>query len=113
MLPERISSVTPPISFPPLKVKDLVHDTRLLSAFRLRDKNVLESLADELSAGQQQKLALSLALSKDPDLYIIDEPLANLTGRAETLQSISFSTDEGKEPDSGHARSRGVSQTSR
>ena len=78
MLPERISSVTPPISFPPLKVKDLVHDTRLLSAFRLRDKNVLESLADELSAGQQQKLALSLALSKNPDLYIIDEPLANL-----------------------------------
>jgi ATP-binding cassette, subfamily B, bacterial len=77
-LPERISSVTLPISFPPLKVKELVSDTDLLSQFRLRDQGVLDSFADELSAGQQQKLALSLALSKTADLYIIDEPLANL-----------------------------------
>ena len=76
VLPERISSVTLPISFPPLKVKDLVSDTSLLSAFSLRDQK--EAFADELSAGQQQKLALALALSKDADLYIIDEPLANL-----------------------------------
>jgi ATP-binding cassette, subfamily B, bacterial len=78
VLPERISSVTLPISFPPLKVKDLVNDDYLLSAFRLRDQAVLEAYADELSAGQQQKLALSLALSREADLYVIDEPLANL-----------------------------------
>lgn len=78
VLPERISSVTLPISFPPLKVKDLVSDTALLSAFRLQDQAVLEAFADELSAGQQQKLALSLALSQEADLYVIDEPLANL-----------------------------------
>jgi ATP-binding cassette subfamily B protein len=78
VLPERISSVTLPISFPPLKVKDLVDDTYLLSAFRLRDQAVLDAFADELSAGQQQKLALSLALSQDADFYVIDEPLANL-----------------------------------
>lgn len=77
-LPERISSVTLPITFPPLRVKDLVSDTQLLSEFRLRDQDVLDAFADELSAGQQQKLALSLALSKKADLYIIDEPLANL-----------------------------------
>jgi len=59
-------------------VKDLVSDTTLLSEFRLRDQAVLDAFADELSAGQQQKLALSLALSKSADLYIIDEPLANL-----------------------------------
>jgi ATP-binding cassette subfamily B protein len=59
-------------------VKDLVDDAGLLAAFSLRDQAVLEAFADELSAGQQQKLALSLALSKDADLYIIDEPLANL-----------------------------------
>jgi len=74
-LPERISSVTLPISFPPLKVKDLVSDAGLLSAFSLDDR---EAFADELSAGQQQKLAIALALSKEADLYIIDEPLANL-----------------------------------
>ena len=78
VLPKRISSVTLPITFPPLKVKDLVSDTKLLSAFRLRDQAVLDAFADELSAGQQQKLALSLALSQEADLYVIDEPLANL-----------------------------------
>ena len=39
---------------------------------------MLEAFADELSAGQQQKLAISLALSQEADLYVIDEPLANL-----------------------------------
>jgi ATP-binding cassette subfamily B protein len=77
-LPERISSVTLPITFPPLRVKDLVSDPQLLTEFRLRDQDVLDAFADELSAGQQQKIALSLALSKSADLYIIDEPLANL-----------------------------------
>ena len=78
VLPERISSVTLPISFPPLKVKTLVSDVTLLSAFELGDEAILEAFADELSAGQQQKLALALALSTEADLYIIDEPLANL-----------------------------------
>jgi ATP-binding cassette subfamily B protein len=78
ILPERISSVALPISFPPLKVKELVSDSSLLIAFALDDPTVLEACADELSAGQQQKLALSLTLAKDADLYIIDEPLANL-----------------------------------
>lgn len=78
ILPERISSVTLPISFPPMKVKDLVSDLTLLSAFRLQDDAILDAFADELSAGQQQKLAMSLALSQDADLYVIDEPLANL-----------------------------------
>src|SRR5262249_17991532 len=41
VLPERISSVTLPISFPPLKVKDLISDIHLLSAFRLHDQTVL------------------------------------------------------------------------
>ena len=89
VLPERISSVTLPISFPPLKVKDLISDTSLLSAFSLRDQVVLETFADELSAGQQQKLAISLALSQEADLYIIDEPLANLDpGSRETAINL-------------------------
>ena len=78
VLPEKISSVTLPISFPPLRVRDLVKDTYFLSAFKLGDAAVLDAFADELSAGQQQKLAISLALSREADLYVIDEPLANL-----------------------------------
>jgi len=77
-LPERISSVTLPISFPPLRVKDLVSDPALLTALKLGDQPVLDAFADELSAGQQQKLAIALALSREADLYLIDEPLANL-----------------------------------
>jgi ATP-binding cassette subfamily B protein len=61
VLPERISSVTLPILFPPLKVKDLVGDLQLLSAFRLHEQTLL-----------------ALALSEEADLYVIDEPLANL-----------------------------------
>lgn len=78
ILPERISSVTLPISFPPLKVRDLLATSDLLTTFSLGDPALLEAAADELSAGQQQKLALLLALSQEADLYVIDEPLANL-----------------------------------
>jgi ABC-type multidrug transport system ATPase subunit len=46
---------------------------------------VLEAYADELSAGQQQKLAISLALSKEADLYVIDEPLACLDDESRSM----------------------------
>jgi ABC-type multidrug transport system fused ATPase/permease subunit len=85
VLPQRISSVTLPIFFPPLKVRDLVSDTGLLSKFRLADPELLVAPADELSAGQQQKLALALALSQDAELYVIDEPLANLDSESRNI----------------------------
>lgn len=78
LLPERISSITLPISFPPIKASELGADARFLDQFDLGTPEILGAYADELSAGQQQKLALALALSKDADLYILDEPLANL-----------------------------------
>lgn len=84
VLPEKISSVTLPILLPPLKVRDLISDTSLLSAFKLRDQTVLEASADELSAGQQQKVAIALALSQKADLYVIDEPLANVDPETRT-----------------------------
>lgn len=97
VLPERVSSVTLPILFPPLKVKELVGDTRLLSAFRIGDEAVLEAFADELSAGQQQKLALSLALSQEADFYVLDEPLANLDQESRaTAMDIILERTEGK-----------------
>jgi ABC-type bacteriocin/lantibiotic exporter with double-glycine peptidase domain len=78
VLPEKISSVTLPIAFPPLKVRDLISDHILLTTFNLGNKGVLEAFADELSTGQQQKLAIALVLSQEADLYLIDEPLTNL-----------------------------------
>lgn len=76
ILPERISAITLPLLFPPLRVRDLVDDDELLSAFGLVGE--AETHADELSSGQQQRLALALALSREADLYLVDEPLANL-----------------------------------
>jgi ATP-binding cassette subfamily B protein len=78
VLPERISSITLPISFPPIRVRDLAIDAELLAAFGLRNEAVAEAFADELSSGQQQKIALSLALSREAELYVIDEPFSNL-----------------------------------
>jgi ATP-binding cassette subfamily B protein len=97
VLPEKISSVTLPILFPPLKVKELVTDVQLLSAFRLQKQTVLDAFADELSAGQQQKLAIALALSEEADLYVIDEPLANLdTESRDTVFNLILERTKGK-----------------
>lgn len=77
-LPARISAVTLPIQFPPAKVGDLPAHRDLLELFRIDEPGILDAYPDQLSAGQQQKLSLALALSTDADLYILDEPLANL-----------------------------------
>jgi ATP-binding cassette subfamily B protein len=77
MLPERISSVTLPVIFPPLTLRELVPNLELLSKLGLGGVPP-DALADELSAGQQQKVALALALSRSADLYVVDEPLASL-----------------------------------
>jgi len=77
ILPQRISSVTLPVIFPPLSVRELVPNSELLSKIGLGDIPA-DALADELSAGQQQKVALALALSQTADLYVVDEPLASL-----------------------------------
>lgn len=96
-LPETIGSVTLPISFPPLKVKDLPCDAYIRHTFSLSDQGLLETFADELSAGQQQKLAISLALSQDADLYIIDEPLANLDPESKVIAiNLMLQKTEGK-----------------
>ncbi|WP_073071657.1 ATP-binding cassette domain-containing protein [Thermosipho atlanticus] len=37
-----------------------------------------EKTPSNLSAGEKQKVAIGIALEKDADLYIFDEPLANI-----------------------------------
>jgi ATP-binding cassette subfamily B protein len=77
-LPARISAVTLPVQFPPLTVRALRVDPELLALFQIDQSDILEAYPDQLSAGQQQKLSLALALAQDADLYVLDEPLANL-----------------------------------
>lgn len=76
VLPARRSGVTIPVEFPPLKVGELPVDRDLLRDFSLEGTE--GELADNLSAGQKQKLAIALALSQDAELYVFDEPLSNV-----------------------------------
>ncbi|GAB5468308.1 MAG: ABC transporter ATP-binding protein [Rhodospirillales bacterium] len=44
----------------------------------LRIEGLLDRLPAELSGGQQQRVAIARALVKEADLFLLDEPLANL-----------------------------------
>ncbi len=74
-LPKTISSITQPFELPDVKVGDLVSD-EILKEFKI--ESLKDSIASTLSAGQKQKLAVAIALSRDADVYIFDEPLVNI-----------------------------------
>jgi ATP-binding cassette subfamily B protein len=94
-LPPRIVSLTAPPELPPLPVKDLVLDPTLLSAFELED--LKGHTADQLSSGQKQKVALGVLLSQEADLYLLDEPLANLDRKSkERAIECIFARTQGK-----------------
>lgn len=90
LLPSQISTIVLPIVFPPIRVGSLPVDTDLLASFKLGSSELSESMPDQLSVGQQQKLALALALSRKADFYVLDEPLANLdtASRALAMENI-------------------------
>lgn len=76
--PRRTSSVTLPLSFPPIPTSKMIVDPDLLSDLGLGSVEVRNAKPDDLSSGQQQKLAVAMAISQSADLYILDEPFANL-----------------------------------
>lgn len=74
--PERVVAVTLPLALPPLSVEEIVGDHALLGVLGLA--GYAKKRASDLSVGERQKVAIAAALARDADLYLLDEPLANV-----------------------------------
>jgi len=60
-------------------------DTRVSdTAETMGINDLLEKKPDELSGGQQQRVALGRAIVRDPDVFLLDEPLSNLDAKLRT-----------------------------
>ncbi|MGW2874634.1 ATP-binding cassette domain-containing protein, partial [Kitasatospora sp. NPDC001225] len=75
-LPPRVASLTAPVHLPPLPVRELVADERLRAAMGL--DGLADQLPSDLSSGQRQRVGVAVLLHEDADVYLADEPFANL-----------------------------------
>ncbi|MFC9271927.1 ATP-binding cassette domain-containing protein [Streptomyces zhihengii] len=83
VLPPTVASLTAPVNLPPLPVRELVGDERLRTALGL--DGLAGQLPAELSSGQRQRLGVAALLSEDADVYLADEPFANLDEQGREL----------------------------
>ena len=57
-------------------------DERVDEAARVvRMKGMLDRMPSEMSGGQRQRVAIARAIVRDPDVFLMDEPLANLDAK--------------------------------
>jgi len=82
-LPSRVASLTAPVQLPPLPVRELVPDETLRASLGLT--GLAEQLPADLSSGQRQKVGVAALLTEDADVYLVDEPFANLDDDARGL----------------------------
>jgi len=62
---------------PDAEIDDRVHEATEMMGI----DDLLERTPGELSGGQQQRVALGRAIVRDPDVFLMDEPLSNLDAK--------------------------------
>ena len=77
-------TVSENIAFP-LKVRKISGDARdkaiLDAAKQVHMEDLLDRYPRQLSGGQRQRVALARAIVRQPDIFLIDEPLSNLDAK--------------------------------
>lgn len=79
---DKISVVLEDVELPPLKVRDLVEAYLGESASEAAREyglgGVLDKRYDDLSSGFKKRVQLAIGLAADADVFLVDEPLANI-----------------------------------
>ncbi|RIH82623.1 putative ABC transporter ATP-binding protein [Calidithermus terrae] len=99
--PQSVSALIEPVFFPPLPLRELLPpgqaEEGVSLAARLGLLEHLDRTFDSLSLGQKKKFGVLVALLKDSDCYILDEPLANLDpDSCQTLLELVLERTRGK-----------------